>query len=299
MRPATVSTHDQPQPTPSSPHPDVAAVADPVADPVVLRGVGRRFGDQQVLRDLTMEVRSGETLVVIGESGCGKSVTLKLMMSLMRPTSGEVLWDGRSVSELDTSERDRRRLRLGYVFQNSALFDSFDVFENVAFGLRESVMRSGPGGRDGLDEAEIRAVVLDRLEEVGLPAEVCSKNPSELSGGMRKRVALARALALEPSVMLYDEPTTGLDPVMTGVINRLIREVPRRRPVTSVVVTHDLSTVRAVADRLVMLEPVSRLAEGEPQAIFSGSIAEALSSSDPRVAAFLHGGSEVLEREAG
>jgi phospholipid/cholesterol/gamma-HCH transport system ATP-binding protein len=291
-----VSTHDhQPQPTPSSPHPDVAAAADPV----VLRGVGRRFGDQQVLRDLTMEVRSGETLVVIGESGCGKSVTLKLMMSLLRPTSGEVHWDGRSVSELDTSERDRRRLRLGYVFQNSALFDSFDVFENVAFGLRESVMRSGPGGRDGLDEAEIRAVVLDRLEEVGLPAEVCSKNPSELSGGMRKRVALARALALEPSVMLYDEPTAGLDPVMTGVINRLIREVPRRRPVTSVVVTHDLSTVRAVADRLVMLEPVSRLAEGEPQAIFSGSIAEALSSSDPRVAAFLQGGSEVLEREAG
>ena len=291
-----MSTHDhQPQPTPSSPHPDVAAAADPV----VLRGVGRRFGDQQVLRDLTMEVRSGETLVVIGESGCGKSVTLKLMMSLLRPTSGEVHWDGRSVSELDTSERDRRRLRLGYVFQNSALFDSFDVFENVAFGLRESVMRSGPGGRDGLDEAEIRAVVLDRLEEVGLPAEVCSKNPSELSGGMRKRVALARALALEPSVMLYDEPTAGLDPVMTGVINRLIREVPRRRPVTSVVVTHDLSTVRAVADRLVMLEPVSRLAEGEPQAIFSGSIAEALSSSDPRVAAFLHGGSEVLEREAG
>ena len=290
-----MSTHDQPQPTLGSPEPDGQAVADPV----VLRGVGRRFGDQQVLRDLTMEVRSGETLVVIGESGCGKSVTLKLMMSLMRPTSGEVLWDGRSVSELDTSERDRRRLRLGYVFQNSALFDSFDVFENVAFGLRESVMRSGPGGREGLDEAGIRAVVLDRLEEVGLPAEVCSKNPSELSGGMRKRVALARALALEPSVMLYDEPTTGLDPVMTGVINRLIREVPRRRPVTSVVVTHDLSTVRAVADRLVMLEPVSRLAEGEPQAIFSGSIAEALSSSDPRVAAFLHGGSEVLEREAG
>ena len=290
-----MSTHDQPQPTLSSPPPDAAAAADPV----VLRGVGRRFGDQQVLRDLTIEVRSGETLVVIGESGCGKSVTLKLMMSLMRPTSGEVYWDGRSVSELDASERDRRRLRLGYVFQNSALFDSFDVFENVAFGLRESVMRSGPGGRDGLDEAGIRAVVFDRLEEVGLPAEVCSKTPSELSGGMRKRVALARALALEPSVMLYDEPTTGLDPVMTGVINRLIREVPCRRPVTSVVVTHDLSTVRDVADRLVMLEPVSRLAEGEPQAIFSGSVAEALSSSDPRVAAFLHGGSEVLEREAG
>jgi len=252
-----------------------------------------------------MEVRSGETLVMIGESGCGKSVTLKLMMSLMLPTSGEVHWAGRSVSELATSERDRLRLRFGYVFQNSALFDSFDVFENVAFGLRESGKRAGPGGRDELDELDeldeegIRAAVLDRLEEVGLSAEVCSKKPSELSGGMRKRVALARALALEPSVMFYDEPTTGLDPVMTGVINRLIRDVPERRPVTSVVVTHDLSTVRAVADRVVMLEPVSRLAEGEPQAIFSGSIAEALASSDPRVAAFLHGGGDSLEREVG
>ena len=296
-----MSTHDQPQPTLGSPEPDGQAVADPV----VLRGVGRRFGDQQVLRDLTMEVRRGETLVVIGESGCGKSVTLKLMMSLMRPTSGEVRWDGRSVSELATSERDRLRLRFGYVFQNSALFDSFDVYENVAFGLRESGNRARPGGhgerdeRGELDEQGIRAVVLDRLEEVGLAAEVCRLKPAELSGGMRKRVALARALALEPSVMLYDEPTTGLDPVMTGVINRLIRGVPQRRPVTSVVVTHDLSTVRAVADRVVMLEPVSRLAEGEPQAIFSGSIAEALASSDPRVTAFLHGGGDSLEREAG
>ena len=296
-----MSTHDQPQATIASPRPDGQAVADPV----VLHGVGRRFGDQQVLRDLTIQVRSGETLVVIGESGCGKSVTLKLMMSLMWPTAGEVHWEGRSVSDLDTAERDRHRLRFGYVFQNSALFDSFDVYENVAFGLRESGNRARPGGhgerdeRGELDEQGIRAVVLDRLEEVGLPVEVCTKNPSELSGGMRKRVALARALALEPSVMLYDEPTTGLDPVMTGVINRLIREVPERRPVTSVVVADDLSTVRAVADRVVMLEPVSRLAEGEPQVIFSGSVAEALASSDPRVAAFLQGGSDSLEREAG
>ena len=296
-----MSTHDQHQATIASPRPDGQAVADPV----VLHGVGRRFGDQQVLRDLTIQVRSGETLVVIGESGCGKSVTLKLMMSLMWPTAGEVHWAGRSVSDLNTAERDRHRLRFGYVFQNSALFDSFDVYENVAFGLRESSNRARPGGHgerdepDELDEQGIRAVVLDRLEEVGLPVEVCTKNPSELSGGMRKRVALARALALEPSVMLYDEPTTGLDPMMTGVINRLIREVPERRPVTSVVVTHDLSTVRAVADRVVMLEPVSRLGEGEPQVIFSGSVAEALASSDPRVAAFLQGGSDSLEREAG
>lgn len=261
-----------------------------VVDPVSICGVGRRFGDHQVLRDLTINVCSGETLVVIGESGCGKSVTLKLMMSLMEPTCGAVYWEGQSVAELDAGQRDRRRLRFGYLFQNSALFDSFDVFENVAFGLRESGER---------DDTQIRAVVVARLEEVGLTADVCGKKPSELSGGMQKRVALARALALEPSVMLYDEPTTGLDPVMAGVINRLICDVRDRRPVTSVVVTHDLATIRAVADRVVMLEPVTRLSEGEPQAIFSGTVAEALASTDRRVAAFMQGGTETSEREAG
>ena len=242
------------------------------------------------MRNLTLSVRSGETLVVIGESGCGKSVTLKLMISLLDATSGEVCWEGHDVAGLSRAERDRHRLRFGYLFQNSALFDSFDVFENVAYGLRESGDRS---------EDDIRAVVVERLEEVGRDAEICSKKPAELSGGMRKRVALARALALEPAVMLYDEPTTGLDPVMTGVINRLICQVRRRRSVTSVVVTHDLSTVRAVADRVVMLEPVSRLAPGEPQAIFSGTVAEAFASNDSRVAAFMQGGDASWEREVG
>ena len=212
------------------------------------------------------------------------------MISLLDATSGEVCWEGHDVAGLSRAERDRHRLRFGYLFQNSALFDSFDVFENVAYGLRESGDRS---------EAEIRAVVIERLEEVGLEAEICSKKPAELSGGMRKRVALARALALEPAVMLYDEPTTGLDPVMTGVINRLICQVRGRRSVTSVVVTHDLSTVRAVADRVVMLEPVSRLAPDEPQAIFSGTVAEAFASNDSRVAAFMQGGDASWEREVG
>ena len=265
-------------------------VSPTVVEPVSLRAVGQRFGSQEVLRNLTLSVRSGETLVVIGESGCGKSVTLKLMISLLDATSGEVLWEGRHVAGLSRAERDRHRLRFGYLFQNSALFDSFDVFENVAYGLRESGDRS---------EDDIRAVVGERLEEGGLEAEICSKKPAELSGGMRKRVALARALALEPAVMLYDEPTTGLDPVMTGVINRLICQVRRRRSVTSVVVTHDLSTVRAVADRVVMLEPVSRLAPDEPQAIFSGTVAEAFASNDSRVAAFMQGGDASWEREVG
>ena len=140
-----------------------------VIEPVSLRGVGRRFGGQEVLRNLTLSVRSGETLVVIGESGCGKSVTLKLMISLLDATSGEVHWEGHHVAGLSRAERDRHRLRFGYLFQNSALFDSFDVFENVAYGLRES------GGRS---EADIRAVVVERLEEVGLEAEICSKKPA-------------------------------------------------------------------------------------------------------------------------
>jgi len=268
-----------------------SGTAPPTAtEPVSLRSVGCRFGDHEVLQNLSLSVRRGETLVVIGESGCGKSVTLKLMISLLDSTSGDVYWEGHRVAGMARAERDRHRLRFGYLFQNSALFDSFDVFENVAFGLREAGDRG---------EADIREVVVERLEEVGLEAEICSKKPAELSGGMRKRVALARALALEPAVMLYDEPTTGLDPVMTGVINRLICQVRRRRPVTSVVVTHDLSTVRAVADRVVMLEPISRLVADEPQAIFSGTVAEAFASDDPRVAAFMQGGGASLEREAG
>ncbi|GIT30126.1 MAG: hypothetical protein Ct9H300mP1_21720 [Planctomycetaceae bacterium] len=178
-----------------------------VVEPVSLRAVGRGFGSQEVLRNLTLSVRSGETLVVIGESGCGKSVTLKLMISLLDATSGEVCWEGHHVAGLSRAERDRHRLRFGYLFQNSALFDSFDVFENVAYGLRESGDRSEAGIRGGGGRAVGRG---------GAGAGICSKKPAELSGGMRKRVALARALALEPAVMLYDEPTTGLDPVMTG-----------------------------------------------------------------------------------
>ncbi len=267
---------------------------------IELRGVARRFGDRQVLRNLCLSVVAGETVALIGESGCGKSVTLRLMMALLEPTAGEVCWEGQRVAELDTRQRDRQRLRFGYLFQNSALFDSLDVFENVAFGLREI---GDPA------ETVVRDTVHERLEEVGLSAEICGRKPAELSGGMRKRVALARALALEPAIMLYDEPTTGLDPIMADVINRLICQTRDRRPVTSIVVTHDLSTVRAVADRVVMIEPVSRLGSDDEQVIFSGTVAAAVASSDPRVTAFvgsgvpgrLQGGTVdfVMEREAG
>jgi phospholipid/cholesterol/gamma-HCH transport system ATP-binding protein len=256
-----------------------------------LRGVSRRFGSQVILRDLSLAVRPGETLVVIGESGCGKSLTLKMMMALLEPSSGSVFWDGQDIATLSESEKTARRLRFGYLFQGAALFDSLSVFENVAFGLRQNT---------DLVEDRIREIVADRLHEVGLSEAICGRKPSQLSGGQKKRVALARALALMPEVMFYDEPTTGLDPIMTDVINELIVQTSRSRPVTSVVVTHEMSTVRKVADRVVMLYPVSRLDAGTPQVVFEGTADEAFDSPDPRVSQFVRGeaGDRLRELEA-
>ena len=247
---------------------------------IELRAVSKQFGTQPILRDITLEVRQGETLVLIGESGCGKSVTMKLMMGLLDPTDGEVLWTGRSLKDRSEQELTRERLRFGYLFQGAALFDSLSVFENVAFGLRQNTRVS---------EARIRQVVHERLHEVGLPQSVCEKKPAELSGGMKKRVGLARALALTPEIVLYDEPTTGLDPIMSDVINGLILQTRARRPLTSIAVTHDMTTVRKVADRVVMLYPLTRLNEGESQVVFDGTADQAFASSDPRVSQFVHG----------
>lgn len=249
-------------------------------DIIALRSVSRRFGSQEVLRDVTLTIRRGETHVVIGESGCGKSVTLKLMMSLLQPTAGRVDWFGTPVQQRSSEELHRDRLRFGFLFQNAALFDSMSVFENVAFGLRQNL---------ALDAAEIEHRVIERLREVGLPASVCPKLPSELSGGMRKRVGLARALVLEPEVMFYDEPTTGLDPIMSDVINELILRVRERREVTSIVVTHDMNTVRRVADRITMLCPLAMLDEGAAQIRFEGTAEDLFASTDREVAAFVRG----------
>src|SRR5712692_3177022 len=217
---------------------------------ITLEQVSVEFGPQRVLHELDLACQRGQTVVVIGESGCGKTVLLKLIIGLLRPTSGRVLFDGRVLTDLDDRELTRARLRFGFLFQGAALFDSLTVFDNVAFSLREQ-------GR--LPFKEIRERVRQRLQEVGLPREVERKKPAELSGGMKKRVGLARALAIEPEVMLYDEPTTGLDPIMSDVINELILQTRRRHPVTSIVVTHDMKTVQKVADRALMLYPLSRL----------------------------------------
>lgn len=246
-----------------------------------LRGVSKRFGPQPVLRDISLEVRRGETLVVIGESGCGKSVTLKLLMNLLRPDKGDVTWDGRPVPTMSNRVITRERLRFGYLFQSAALFDSLNVFENVAFGLRQNTR---------MPQDQIRDIVTERLRDVGLRADVVAdKMPAQLSGGMRKRVGLARALAMDPEVILYDEPTTGLDPIMSDVINELILQTRERRPVTSIVITHDMVTVQKVATRIVMFYPVSRLKPDQPQIIFEGTSDEAFDSADRRVSQFVRG----------
>lgn len=247
---------------------------------IALENVSRRFGAQEVLREVSFEVRRGETLVVIGESGCGKSVTLKLMMALLQPSDGVVRWSGEAVDSMSEAEIHRRRLQLGFLFQGAALFDSLNVNDNVAFGLRQNT---------NMSESEIEQVVVERLADVGLRPTVRRKVPAELSGGMRKRVGLARALALSPEVMFYDEPTTGLDPITSAVIDELIMATRERHGVTSVVVTHDMRTVQRVSDRVLMLFPLAGLDPHEEQIIFEGRASEAYDSDDPRVSNFVRG----------
>jgi phospholipid/cholesterol/gamma-HCH transport system ATP-binding protein len=259
---------------------DGAADAVKPDDLIALRAVDMQFRQQLVLHEINLGIRREQTVCIIGESGCGKTVMLKLIIGLLNPTRGEVRFDGRDVSKLGGKELVAMRLRFGFLFQMAALFDSLTVFDNVAFGLREHNL---------CRENEVLRIVSERLKEVGLPEGIEHKKPAELSGGQRKRVGLARALAINPEVMLYDEPTTGLDPIMSDVINELILQTQRSKKTTGVVVTHDMKTVTKVADRVVMLYPLARLEPGESQILYDGPPEGLESAPDPRVGQFVRG----------
>ncbi|MCE9525020.1 MAG: ABC transporter ATP-binding protein [Planctomycetales bacterium] len=245
-----------------------------------VRSLSVTFGKQKVLRDISLAVPKGQTVAIVGESGCGKTVLMKSVIGLVKPTAGEIFFDGKNINKLTDKELVVQRIRFGYVFQNAALFDSMTVGQNVAFPLRQ---------HRRLPEPELQQMVLARLAEVGLPESVVVKKPAELSGGMRKRVGMARALILKPEIVLYDEPTTGLDPIMSDVINELMLSTRRNYHVTGLVVTHDMHTARKVAERVIMLCPLSRLGPNEPQIIFDGPPEGLDRSPDRRVRQFVNG----------
>jgi phospholipid/cholesterol/gamma-HCH transport system ATP-binding protein len=258
-------------------------------DPLIqLDQVSVQFGRQNVLRNISLSIPAGQTIAIIGESGCGKTVLMKTIIGLVTPSRGQVHFDGRNLQQLDEQELSRQRIRFGYVFQNAALFDSMTIGQNVAFPLRQHA---------ALTPSQIDEIITARLFEVGLPKSVIRKKPAELSGGMRKRVGLARALVLNPEVILYDEPTTGLDPIMSDVINELILRTRHHYTVTSIIVTHDMTTTRKVPDRVIMLYPSSRLDPDEPQVIFDGRPDQLDQVRDRRVRQFVNGeaGQRLME----
>ncbi len=224
---------------------------------IELRNVSKRFARLVVLRDLTLNIESGQSLVIIGASGSGKSVMLKHIVGLLRPDSGEVWFDGERIDDLAEKRLSELRTNFGFLFQMGALFDSLTVADNVAFPLVEHTQKTPD---------EIARIVQEKLKMIGLP-DAGAKMPGELSGGQKKRVALARAIALGPRVILYDEPTTGLDPIHSDVINELIIKLQRELKVTSITVTHDMQSAFKIADRIVMLHEGQLIFDGAPDEI--------------------------------
>ncbi|HTI66498.1 MAG TPA: ATP-binding cassette domain-containing protein [Caulobacteraceae bacterium] len=239
---------------------------------LALQGVSKRFGDKIVLDGIDLEVTAGRSLVVIGGSGQGKSVTVKIAIGLMAPDAGRVLVDGQDVTDLRGKTRVAHAARFGMLFQGAALFDSLTVWENVAFRLLNA---------DHVPRREAKARALDALAKVNLPATAADLHPIELSGGMQKRVGLARAVVAAPEILFFDEPTTGLDPISADVINRLIVEQVRRLGCTAVSITHDLASARLIGDEIAMLQG--------GQIVWRGPVDELDRSGNAYVEQFIHG----------
>jgi phospholipid/cholesterol/gamma-HCH transport system ATP-binding protein len=248
----------------------------PAAAPkIAVRGLRKSFGRNRVLDGIDLDCAPGESLVVIGGSGTGKSVLIKCVLGLLRPDAGSVAIDGAETARLRRAARERVLQKFGVLFQGSALFDSLMVWENVAFGLIQ--------GR-GMERQAAREVALTKLAAVGLGREVGQLRPAELSGGMQKRVALARAVAADPEIIFFDEPTTGLDPIMADVINDLIVKCVRELGATAVSITHDMVSARKIADRIAMLH--------KGQIVWHGAAAEIDRSGNPYVDQFINGRAE-------
>lgn len=245
---------------------------------IELREVHKRFGANRVLQGVNLSIASGTSMVIIGGSGTGKSVLLKCILGLVRPDAGTITLDGQDVTAKGMSggDRDAFLARFGMLFQGGALFDSLRVWENVAFRLLR--------GPKALPKPQAREVAVEKLRRVGLKPETADLFPAELSGGMQKRVGLARAIAAEPEIIFFDEPTTGLDPIMAGVINDLIREIVVEMGATAMTITHDMSSVRAIADNVAMLHGgVIR---------WTGPVGEMDATPDAYVQQFIHGRAE-------
>lgn len=242
---------------------------------IMVRGLHKAFGRKRVLDGLDLKVGAGESLVVIGGSGSGKSVLLKCILGLLAADAGSITVDGEEVIGMSSSQRETVNRKFGMLFQGAALFDSLPVWENVAFGLLAG---------KGMDRKRARAVAAEKLAQVGLGSDVSMLSPAELSGGMQKRVALARAIATEPEIILFDEPTTGLDPIMADVINNLIIQTTRDMGATALSITHDMASARKIAHRIAMLY--------EGRIIWAGPVSEITRSGDERVDQFIHGRAE-------
>jgi phospholipid/cholesterol/gamma-HCH transport system ATP-binding protein len=242
---------------------------------IELRGVKKRFGPKVVLDGVDLVIDPGTSMVIIGGSGSGKSVTIKSVLGIVRPDAGQIFVDGQEVTRLSGRGREQMLRKFGMLFQGAALFDSLPVWENVAFGLIQ--------GR-GMGRRRAREVAIEKLAKVGLGPEVASLSPSELSGGMQKRVGLARAIAADPEIIFFDEPTTGLDPIMADVINDLIVSTVKDLGVTALSITHDMVSARKISDRIAMLY--------KGRIVWEGPTAGIDASGNPYVDQFIHGRAE-------